>query len=72
MVQKSSICDHGAFQGVLGAFGFLNAERRADKNEKWKHFGATWPILCASVAPTGFLRADPLGVSRCIWRNRKN
>ena len=29
----------------------MNAERRADKNEKWIHFGATWWILCAILVP---------------------
>ena len=34
--------------------------------------GAPRSILCAILAPIGFRRVDPLGVSRCIWRNRKN
>ena len=50
----------------------MSAERRADKDERWIHFGTTWLIFCAILAPAGFLRADLLGVSRCIWRNRRN
>ena len=33
--------------------------------------GAAWSILCAILAPTRFRRADPLCVSQCIRRNRK-
>ena len=58
--------------GVLIALGFMNAERRADKDEKWNHFGPTWSIVYAIWAHTGFRRCDPVGVSRCIWRNRNN
>ena len=35
----------GCFGEVLGALGFMNAERHAQENEKWSHFGATWSIL---------------------------
>ena len=62
----------GCLGGVLGALGYMNAERRADKDEKWSHFGATSSILCAILAPTGCRKANPLGVSRCVCRNRKN
>ena len=50
----------------------MSAERRADKDEKWSHISATWSMLRAILAPTGFRRADPLGVSRCIRRYRTN
>ena len=70
-VQNHQKSDVEAFLGGLEAFGFMNAERRADKDQNWSHFGAAWLILCAILAPSGFRRADPLGVYRCIWRNRK-
>jgi hypothetical protein len=45
------------------------------KGERWtlfyRHVGAIWSISNPIFAPTGFRRADPLGVSRCIWRYRK-
>ena len=55
----------GRIGGVLRAFGFMNAERRADKDEQWSHLGATWSILCAMLAP----RADQLGATtKTIWK----
>ena len=62
-IHKSLKIHFGAIGGVLGALGFMNAERRADKDEQWSHFGATWSIACAILARTGFRRADPLAVS---------
>ena len=60
-------------QGVSGGLGSIRGSRNAeDKDETWGHFGATWSILCAILAPTGFRRADPLGVCRCIWLSHKN
>ena len=44
---------------VKFAKGETYAERRPDKDEKWSLFGATWSILYAILAPTGFRRADP-------------
>ena len=38
----------------------------------WCHFGVTWSILGPILAVAGFPRADPPGVSICIWRKRKN
>ena len=32
------------FRGVLGALGFMKAERHAAKGDKWSRFGATWSI----------------------------
>ena len=40
--------------GVLGELGFMNAERRADKDEKWNHFGATWSIWVPFCRPLDF------------------
>ena len=38
-VQKSSEINTRGFSGVSGALGSMNAERRADKDEKCSHFG---------------------------------
>ena len=60
------------FVGVVWALGFMNAERRTDKYGTWRYLFATWSISCSILAPTGFGRADPFGVSRCICSNCKN
>ena len=51
------------FGGALGTLGFMNAERRADKDGRWTHFGATWLILCAILAPTEVRRVKTLDIS---------
>ena len=40
-VHKSSKMIPRGVWGVLGALGSMNAEMRADKDEKWNHSGAT-------------------------------
>ena len=64
---------------TLGPFGGVLANTRWQErifgqcpDLNFRSFGATWSIWSANLAPTGFGRADPLGVSRCIWRNRRN
>ena len=53
-VQKLSKMRPGRVGGVLGALGFINAEKRADKDEKWSHFGATWSICVPFWRPLDF------------------
>ena len=73
---KLSLEGSGRFEGGFGALDFMNAERRANKDEKWSHFDATWSIWCAILAPTGIRTAETLGISRYIFgataNTRKN
>ena len=64
--------DLGAFRGVLGALGFSNVFLEHHVEFCFHQVGAAWSIWGVILAATGFRMADPLGVSRCIWRNRKN
>ena len=62
----------GRFGGVLGALCFSNTFWEHHLEFFVHHFGATWSNLGAILVLTGFRRVIILGVSQCIWRNRKN
>ena len=58
--------------GGLVAASRLQGRTRGIWHYFFELYCATWAIWGPICAPTGFRRADPLGVSRCIWRHRKN
>ena len=53
-VYKSSKMNPQHVSGVLGALGSMHAERLADKDEKWSHFGATYSLSGSILAPAVF------------------
>ncbi len=73
---RNQTCVKGELKGtkcINESIWFQASIKDAKASYKCLHFRATWSILCAILAPAGFRRADPLvGVSGCVWRNRKN
>ena len=70
--KSSTMGPLGASGGLLEASVSRVGKRRTSLTHSFEVFGVTWSISCAILAPTGFRRADPFGVSLCFWRNRKN